>query len=61
MEALKKLIAFISQLTFTGKIISVIIITLTVILLTFFSSGCAFKFHADRLDNMTLENQIEKK
>ena len=60
METLKKLISFIRQLPIAGKIISVIIITLIAILLTFFSTGCALKFHADSLDNVTLEHNIEK-
>ncbi len=58
METLKKLISFIRQLPIVGKVISVIIIMLITILLTFFTSGCAFKFHADGLDNITLEHKV---
>ena len=60
METLKKLLSFLRQLPLAGKIISVIIITLIAILLTFFTSGCAFKFHADSMDNITLENKVKE-
>lgn len=60
MEILKQLISYIRQLPIAGKIISVIIITLIAILLSFFTSGCAFKFHADSMDNITLENKMKK-
>lgn len=59
METLKKLIDFIRQLPIVGKVISVIIIMLIVILLTFFSSGCALKFHADSMDNITVEHTVD--
>ena len=59
METLKKLISFIRQLPIAGKVISIIVITLIAILLTFFSAGCALKFHADSLDNVTLEHNVD--
>lgn len=59
MESLKKLISFIRQLPVAGKVISVLIFTLIAILLTFFTTGCAFKFHADSMDNITLENKVK--
>ena len=60
METLKKLISFIRDLSTPGKVISIVIITLVSILITFFSSGCAFKFHADSMDNITLENKVKQ-
>lgn len=59
METLKNLINFLLKLPIGGKVLSVIIITLVTILLLFFSSGCALKFHADSLDNLTLEHNIK--
>lgn len=60
METLKNLLSFIRQLPLIGKIISVVIISLITILLTFFTQGCALKFHADSMDNVTLENQLKE-
>ena len=60
METLKKLIDFFRKLPITGKVISVIIIALISILLIFFPTGCAFKFHADSMDNISLESKVKQ-
>lgn len=54
MEQLKSLLNFIKSLPIVGKVISTIIVLLIFILFTFFS-GCAYKFHADGIDNVTRE------
>ncbi len=55
-----KILNFIKNLSIAGKVISVIVITLISILVIFFSSGCAYKFHADNIDNITSEFGITK-
>lgn len=59
METLKKLVGILRQLSFPGKIISVIIITLVSVLIIFFNTGCALKFHADSMDNVTFDSNIK--
>lgn len=58
---LKKIIDFLKKLGTPGKILTTIIILLGTIIVLFFTPGCAYKMHLDKLDNLTIESEMKGK
>ena len=56
---IKKIIDYLKSLSVPGKVIVTIIALLVSILILFFTPGCAYKMHLDKLDNLTIENKIK--
>lgn len=56
MDKFEKLKEFITGKPWYVKIL----ILFLVAVLTYFSTGCAYKFHADNIDNVTQEFEIKK-
>ena len=58
---IKKLITFLKNLGLPAKVIVTIIALLATIVVLFFTPGCAYKMHLDKLDNLTIESKIKDK
>ena len=56
---IKQIIDFLKKLGTPGKIITTIIILLVSILVLFFTPGCAYKMHLDKLDNLSIESKVQ--
>lgn len=57
---IKKLINYLKSLGIPAKVIITIIALLSTIVILFFTPGCAYKMHLDKLDNLTIENKIKR-
>lgn len=57
---IKTIIKFLQGLGIPAKVITVIVILLLSITVLFFMPGCAYKFHADKIDNITREITFER-
>lgn len=61
IDKLKKLITFLLSLGLPAKVITIIIVILSLIVILFFTPACAYKLHVDRIDNLTRSVDIYKK
>lgn len=57
MDKFEKLKEFITGKPWYVKVLILLLISVII----FFTSGCAYKFHADRIDNVTQELDFVKK